>query len=186
MGKVAKKIVSVFQKTWDPGVVTVFLGLFFACEFCNAQDIAELDESCIITILNRNAQIQSDGTFGLGNIPVPQGAFRARIVCEEENGVRKAQSAFVEGVQNGETDLGEIFITEAEDEIPVFLAITSPATTLTPQANGAQLVTTGTLPDGLEIDLTLANSGTYYISSNPSIATASADGFVLAQSSGNV
>ena len=96
---------------------------------------------------------------------------RARVVCEDENGVRRAQSAFVQGVPNGDTDLGNITVAEVNDAIPVSLEITSPATVLTPTANGAQLVTTGTLPGGILIDLTTAETGTSYLSSNPAIAT---------------
>ena len=118
-------------------------------------------------------------------MPVPLGAFRVRVVCERATGVERAQSPFVNGVPNGETPLGQITFG-VTDPIPVFLEITSPATVLTPIANGAQLVTTGSLADGTLIDLTLASTGTFYLASNSAIATVSADGFVLAVSSGNV
>ena len=35
-----------------------------------------LDEDCIASILNRQVQVSPDGTFALGNVPVPVGAFR--------------------------------------------------------------------------------------------------------------
>ena len=108
-----------------------------------------------------------------------------RVVCEDENGVSRAQSTFVSGVPNGETLITDISFS-TDSPIPVTLEITSPATTLTPAATGAQLVSTGMLADGRLIDLTLADSGTSYLSSNPSIATVSPDGFVNAISSGNV
>ena len=133
-----------------------------------------LDESCIATVLNRNTQINPDGTFVIRNVPVPVGAFRVRIVCERETGVERAQSPLVFGVPNGHTLLGEITF-ESDVPIPVSLDITSPTTVLTPLANGAQLVTTGTLADGTQIDLTLADTGTFYLSSNPGIATVSAE-----------
>ncbi|MCZ6755323.1 MAG: hypothetical protein O7E49_08425, partial [Gemmatimonadetes bacterium] len=101
-----------------------------------------LNEECTATILNRLVQVNADGTFAIGNVPVPLGAFRVRVVCERATGVERAQSPFVNGVPNGETPLGQITFG-VTDPIPVFLEITSPATVLTPIANGAQLVTTG-------------------------------------------
>ncbi len=144
-----------------------------------------LDEDCTATILNRISQVNPDGTFVVDNVPVPLGAFRVRIVCERNGLVDRAQSNFVLGVPNGNTDLGKITFG-VENPIPVSLGIEAPATILTPSANGAQLVTTGALADGTQIDLTLADSGTFYLSSNPAIATVSADGFVNAISSGSV
>ncbi|WP_114327548.1 Ig-like domain-containing protein [Candidatus Colwellia aromaticivorans] len=143
-----------------------------------------LNEDCIATILNRQTQVNVDGTFIIPNVPVPQGAFRVRVVCARADGsVDNGQSPFVLGTPNGETLFDDISFTQ-DDPVPVSINITSPALELTPLANGAQLVTTGTLPDGTEIDLTLENSGTFYLVSNPAIATVSSDGFVLAVSSG--
>src|SRR5918994_6637545 len=62
----------------------------------------------------------------------------------------------------------------------------SPATVLTPAANGVQLVTSGQLVDGTLVDITLNDTGTSYLTSNPAIARVSKDGFVTAVSSGNV
>ena len=145
-----------------------------------------LNDDCTAIILNRITQVGTDGTFALPNVPVPQGAFRVRIVCERDNGVtERAQSPFVLGVANGSTDFDRISFVD-DDPVPLSLSITSPASVLTPQANGAQMVTTGKLADGTEIDVTLNDTGTFYLSSNPAIATVSPDGFVRAVSSGKV
>lgn len=145
-----------------------------------------LDESCLATLLNRTTQVSADGTFALGNVPVPQGAFRVRVVCARPSGrVDRGASQFVLGIPNDATPLGPITFGE-QDPIPVRLRIDTPAQTLTADAPGAQLVTTGVLVDGTGIDVTLAASGTFYLSSNAGIATVSADGFVNAVSSGNV
>ncbi|WDE07244.1 Ig-like domain-containing protein [Thalassomonas viridans] len=143
-----------------------------------------LNEDCIATILNRQTQVNADGTFVIPNVPVPQGAFRVRVVCDRADGtVDNGQSPFVLGNPNGETLFDDISFAD-DDPVPVSIEITSPALELTPEANGAQLVTTGTLPDGTEIDITLADTGTFYLVSNPAIATVSDDGFVDAVSSG--
>ncbi|MCI0344994.1 MAG: thrombospondin type 3 repeat-containing protein, partial [Chloroflexi bacterium] len=142
-----------------------------------------LDDRCIGTVLNRNVTVDAAGSFAIGNIPVPPGAFRVRFVCRRDGLTERAQTAFVRGVRNAETPLGAVSF-DSSSPIPVTLALTSPAPVLTPSAPGAQLVTTGTLVDGTEVDLTLADSGTFYLSSNPAIANVSADGFVTAVSSG--
>ena len=142
-----------------------------------------LDEDCIASILNRQVQVSPDGTFALGNVPVPVGAFRVRVVCERPEGVERAQSPFTLGVPNGETLMGEITFG-VDDPVPVSLELSAATTVLTPSTPGVQLVTTGTLLDGTQIDLTPGASGTFYVSSNPAIATVSADGLVNAVSSG--
>ena len=144
-----------------------------------------LDPSCTATVLNRLTQVSEDGSFLVQNVPVPQGQFRVRFVCERETGTDLAQSAFLSGVANGFTPVTEIF-PGADSPIPVTLQLTTPAPVLTPTANGAQLVTTGILANGTPIDLTPADSGTFYLSSNPAIASVSAEGFVIAFSSGRV
>jgi len=144
-----------------------------------------LDENCLATVLNRTIQINSDGTFTLGNVPVPAGVFRVRVVCEQSGRVGRGQSPFVLGVSNGVTLIDEISFG-VTDSLPVSLAVTAPVTALSPTVSEVQLVTTGTLPSRTLVDLTLANTGTFYTSSNPAIATVSQDGLVTAVSSGTV
>ena len=146
---------------------------------------ANLDENCIATSLNRTVQVDADGNFSIPNVPVPLGAARVRVVCERDGMTLRGQTSFHLGVPNGDTDIGNIVFGD-DDPIPVALNITSPTPELTPTVTGAQLVTTGTLADGTNVDLTLASSGTAYLASNPAIATVSADGFVNAVSSGTV
>ena len=110
------------------------VGVLFAASPASAID---LNEECIASILNRSVQVNPDGTFALPNVPVPLGAFRVRVVCDRGNGtVEIGQSAFVSGIPNGVTDFGPI-TADATQEVPVTLQLTSPATVLTPSANGA-------------------------------------------------
>src|SRR5919198_857957 len=112
-----------------------------------------LNQDCTATVLNRLVQVSPNGAFAVGNVPVPVGAFRVRVVCERASGVDLGASPFILGVPNGETVFGPITFG-LTDPITVSLSITSPATVLTPTANGAQLVTTGKLVDGTLIDIT--------------------------------
>lgn len=149
----------------------------------SAQEIpANLDESCIVTILNRNTQVNEDGSFGLANIPIPFGQFRARVVCEDENGVRRAQSAFVLGVPNGDTELG--VISESTDApIPTDLIMLN-FPDITPENDTTQVFTFGRISDTELINVTPGSSGTFYLTSNPAIATVTQNGIVTGVTSG--
>jgi len=105
--------------------VIAALTVLVVCSGLAIAEPAQLDENCVVTILNRNTQVSPNGNFGIANIPIPFGAFRARVVCEDKNGLRRAQSAFVTGVANGETDLGVISVATPGDAPPSSIVITS-------------------------------------------------------------
>ncbi len=44
---------------------------------------AQLNENCVISILNRTAQVQPDGSWRIDNVPANFGALRARATCVE-------------------------------------------------------------------------------------------------------
>ncbi|MFN7962562.1 MAG: Ig-like domain-containing protein [Thermoanaerobaculia bacterium] len=142
-----------------------------------------LDENCIATILNRRVQVAANGTFTLGNVPVPMGAFRVRIVCNRDGRVEQARSGFVLGQVNSTTDIGPIIFGE-DDQLPVTLRLSSPTAVLNPATPTAQLTTTGILVDSTQTDVTPSASGTFYTTSNPAIASVDSDGLVSARSSG--
>lgn len=144
-----------------------------------------INENCTATVLNRALQVNPGGSFTVSNVPLPQGLIRARFVCETGNEVITAQSEFTTPVANGVTRF-KTFELGQKDRIPVSLEITSPVSVLSPSTPSVQLTTTGTLTDRSKIDLTQSSTGTFYISSNPSIAKVSKDGLVEAVSSGNI
>ncbi|MCA9771255.1 MAG: VCBS repeat-containing protein, partial [Myxococcales bacterium] len=183
--RTVRRVMNAYVRSLPAFLIAIATMLSGAAATARAQ---QLDERCVATVLNRTAQVNPDGTFAVGNVPVPPagGAFRVRLVCETDEGVLRAQSAFIPGVPNGDTPIGAITFGAESAPIPVTLTVTSPATLLTEAAPGAQLVTTGTLADGTPIDLTLADTGTVYLSSNPAIAPVTTNGFVTAQTSGTV
>jgi hypothetical protein len=144
-----------------------------------------LDQRCTATVLNRTTQVNPDGTFALANVPVPSGRYRARVVCLGDGRTRTGRSRFVLGVPGAETALGDVLLDGGEP-IPLALTVSSPRVLLTPAAPTAQLAVTGTLADGTLADLTGGTTGTSYASSNPSLASVSADGLVSAAASGDV
>src|SRR5215813_4244322 len=43
-----------------------------------------LDETCVVSILNRTTQVRPDGTWNLPNVPANFGSVRARATCERD------------------------------------------------------------------------------------------------------
>ncbi len=143
----------------------------------------QLDESCVATVLNRTIQVSPDGTFAIGNVPVAPGVFRVRVVCTGPDGGERFVSGFLSGVPGGTTSIQGL-LPFVEAPVPTDLGIIAPSRVLDPDQSAFQIVTTGVLPDGNLANLTSAESGTTYLSSNPGIATISSDGFLTAVSSG--
>ncbi|HKD15303.1 MAG TPA: Ig-like domain-containing protein [Candidatus Angelobacter sp.] len=145
----------------------------------------QLDQTCVVSVLNRTVQVNSDGTWILPNIPAGFGLVRARATC----------------VQNGITSFGQsdLFSIQANlmnaippiplggvTPIPIAITVQAPTATLTQAGANEQLTTTASFADGTLVDVTSSAAGTQYTISNPSIATISADGLVTAVSSGTV
>ena len=144
------------------------------------------NEACTATILTRTIKLQPEGYFIIPNIPVPVGAARVRVVCEQDGTTYRAASDFVVPVANTFVLFTNLHFGTEDNPLPVSLGITSPVALLTPLTNTAQLTVTGTLFDGTEVDFTAPESGITYTSSNPTIASVDANGLVTAVSSGHV
>lgn len=145
----------------------------------------KLDENCTITALNRTSQVNPDGSFTLPNMPLPDGAFRVRAVCELEGRNFVGVSNFLTATADGITPIIEIDFN-AVAPIPISLQLTATAGTLTPTVLASQITTTGVLVDSTTLDMTASTTGTFYASSNPAIATVSPEGLVTALTSGSV
>lgn len=140
-----------------------------------------LDESCTASLQNRTVPVASDGTFAVTNVPALPGLFRVRVNCKYPDGT----------TASGESELfsllpatGPIVIQSitmgATSPIPTAVQVTAPRTTLNVTGEVTQLAVTGTFADATTKNLTAGSTGTRYISSNPAIATVSADGLVTA------
>src|SRR4051794_25188718 len=63
-----------------------------------------LNEHCVVSILNRTAQVRADGSWDLPNIPAGFGPVRARATCVDNGVTRSGQSelfTIVAGRMNG-------------------------------------------------------------------------------------
>lgn len=146
---------------------------------------AQLNENCVVSVLNRNVQAKADGTWVLPNIPANFGTLRARATCVQGGVTSYGESAGFTIPANGSVTLPPIVIGPTTP-IPTALRLSAPSTTLTTIGASTQLQVLATFPNGgLQTDVT-ASGSTGYIVSNPEIATITTGGLVTARRSGTV
>jgi len=144
-----------------------------------------LDDSCVVSALNRSARVQPNGVWVLPNVPANAGRVRVRATCVKDGDTHSGQSDFFTIPPNGTIEVAEILFDTLEP-IPAELILSAPQTVLTAAGQTVQLTATARFPDGTIRDLSAAASGTGYISSNSAIASVTADGLVTARVSGTV
>jgi large repetitive protein len=146
----------------------------------------ELDEKCVINILNRTIQVAENGGWSLPNVPSNQGSVRARATCLNEQGATvSGQSGYFNLLTNGITRVGDIYFAEQEP-VPDQISFASTSQiSLTSIGQNYQLTVTATYPGGIEDNVTTALSGTNYTSSNSAVVSVSANGLLTAIKSGN-
>ena len=127
--------------------------------------------------------MQADGVWVLPNLPANQGQVRIRATCVDQGVVRSGQSDWITIPVNGARHVDEISF-DAPVLIPVTLELTSPVLVLNAIGQTAQLAAIATYPDASQADVTFAERGTGYRTSNPAIATVDANGLVTARASG--
>jgi len=146
---------------------------------------AGLDASCIASTMNRSAPVTENGGFSIRNIPVPNGPFRVRVVCDRLDGTSFSSSQFLLGNPNDVTHIGDLLIGSVSD-VPESLLLSSTNNTLSTANPTAQIIVDGYYSDASSRDLSASTSGTRYQSSNSMIARIDTEGFVAAVASGNV
>lgn len=147
---------------------------------------AQLDETCTVSALNRTVRVGPGGDWVLPNIPTNSGPIRVRATCVNPDGsLRSGQSGFFVLTDAQILEAPEIRF-DLTEPVPATLELSAPEDILTAAGQTVQLRTVLTYTDGSTAEATLASAGTSYQSSNPAIATVSANGVVTAQVSGNV
>jgi hypothetical protein len=144
-----------------------------------------LDQNCVVAVLNRTTQANSDGTWFLPSVPANFGPVQARATCVRKGTTLFGQSAPFSVGPNQSVTLPAITLGNASP-IPTGINVTTPTTTLTQAAQTTQLSAMATFPGGTTQDVSASSSGTQYQVSNPNIATISTNGLVTAVSSGTV
>ena len=146
---------------------------------------AQLNDSCTISVLNRNVQVNTDGTWVLPNIPGNQGRVRARATCVFNGLTKFGQSDLFTVPVNDSITLQPI-IFGVISPIPQLITVTPSVASITTLGATSQMMTVATYPDGTTVDVSAAAKGTNYTSSDTTVATVSADGLVQAVSNGIV
>lgn len=146
---------------------------------------SQLNENCVVSILNRAAIPQPDGSYILPNTPSNMGRVRARATCVQDGVTRFGQSDYLEFDPLSRAVLVPPIVFGQNEPIPESLVISSPSPTLSAIGATTQLSVTAVLPSSTR-DVTTAASGTNFTSSNPAVATVSPDGLLTAHGVGIV
>ena len=170
-----KKVYSSFVKT----------GSFIAALATTFPVAAQLNSNCVVSVLNRNVQVNADGTWVLPNIPANFGRVRARATCVENGVTTFGESNYFTVPANGSVTLPPIALGSTTS-IPTSLTISVPNVQLNTAGATVQLGVVATYPNGQSADVTASNAGTNYSVSNAAIATISPEGLVTALRSGTV
>lgn len=165
------------------------LGGMLALVLCPAERaLAQLDQNCTVSVLNRSVLVKPDGSWVLPNIPANFGLVRARATCLVNGKTVSGESDLFSVPANGVVNLPPIirFSTTAPTPIPINLSVAAPASGITQAGATLQLSVTARYADGTTKDVTAGSNGTKYTISNPAIALVSADGLVQSLTSGAV
>ncbi len=174
-------MVSLFSR-WQSPIRTFLMSLVAFVLHVPAQ--AQLNENCVVSVLNRNVQARADGTWVLPNIPANFGTVRARATCVQGGVTTYGESAGFTIPPNGSVTLPPIVLGPTTP-IPTALRLISPQATLASVGATVQLQALATYPHGgAQVDVT--GNGTAYGISNPTIATVTPAGLVTALRSGTV
>lgn len=143
----------------------------------------ELNQNCVISVLNRNVQVNADGTWVLPNIPANFGRVRARATCVENGVTTSGQSDYFSITPNGSVNVPRIILGPTTP-IPTSITLTAPTTSFTRARATTQLTATATYPSGPAVNVTASSTGTAYLTSNPAVASVTQEGLVTAVRSG--
>ena len=158
---------------------------FFGGAPAHAQQPQTLNEHCVVSILNRTAQVAADGSWQLPNVPAGFGPVRARATCVENGVTRSGESELFTIVPGRMNAIPPIHLG-ITTPIPNSVALTAPSSTLTQVGQTTQLTVTATFASGNTQNITAAASGTAYTTTNADIATVGSGGLVKAVRSGTV
>jgi len=144
-----------------------------------------LDSTCVVAVLNRTTQVNTDGTWILPTIPANFGPVRARATCVRNGVTLFGQSDLFTLAANQSLTLPAITLGNTTP-IPTGITISTTTPTLTQAGQTTQLTTMATYSDGSTQNISASSAGTQYRTSNATIAVISSEGLVTAVSSGTV
>lgn len=172
----------VVRRSWKAGFL---LPLAFLAATAPAIAQVAAPGACTVSVLNQSAFVQEDGSWRLFNVPANMGSVRARINCVQ-NGQTLSGTSELFAMATGK--MSSILPVPLGDPAPapVRIAIAPPSGPLGAAGQTLQLAVTAFYADGSTRSVTPESEGTVYRSTNPRVATVSADGLVRAVASGRV
>lgn len=147
--------------------------------------LGQLNENCVVSVLNRTVSVNPDGSWVLPNVPANFGLVRARATCVQNGVTSFGQSDLFSLGANQTVTLPHINFG-VSTAIPIAVTIQALVPALTQVGATQQLSISASFADGTARDVTGSATGTQYTVSNPAIATVSPDGLVTAVSSGTI
>ena len=113
----------------------------------------ELNEKCTVSVLNRNAKVNPDGSWILPVVPANFGPVRARATCVDNGVTTYGQSELFSVPPNGSVDVPPIHLGTVTP-IPDLLTLSAPFTTLRNSGATTQLTVVATYNGGSAQDVT--------------------------------
>src|ERR1041384_13939 len=99
------------------------VGVVCAFVFCVAQTaLAQLNEDCTVSVLNRTVRVNPDGSWVLPNVPANFGQVKARATCVRNGVTTSGESDYFTIPANGAVNLPNI-VLGAATQIPSALVI---------------------------------------------------------------
>lgn len=143
---------------------------------------AQLDDKCVVAILNRTARAAEDGSWVIPNVPANAGRVRARATCMRDGVTTVGQSSFFDVPRNGVVnDVEIVFGTTAQT--PSRLEVSAARTSLPASGDTEQLRAMAVFPSGPSVDVS-TDPGTAFTTSNPAVISISAAGVMTAGAPG--
>ncbi len=141
-----------------------------------------LDDRCVVSVLNRVAQVRADGTWILRNVPTNFGPVRARATCTQDGATRTGQTDPFVVPEDGVVSVSDLFPVELAP-VPAAVVVASNVVDLAAIGETTQLTVQALFPDATAQDVTL-DPNTTYLSTNPTIASVDGAGLVTATGNG--
>ena len=179
------------QRTFGSQIVTrIFLLVLSAAALdvvlpAGVSAQTQLNENCIVSVLNRNTRVRPDGSWVLPNIPANFGLVRARATCTFNGLTVSGESVPFLILANSSVNVPPLVLGPTT---PIPTALTLSASNLQLGAIGqtSQVTVTANYGNGSTRNISAQITGTQYVISNPAIAEATVNGLVTAHASGTV
>ena len=167
------------------GASLSFINITGAQEAPNNRETMQLDESCIISVLNRTVQADENGNYVLPNVPSFMGEVRARANCNRDGKTITGQTDFFSVTNNGLIEIGKYFV--GDDSVATELTVNNNATVQMFGLNLArQLNVMASFADGTAEFLVfdVPGHGVNFSTSNPAIASVDDRGVITSHATG--